>query len=311
MANQTFIPTINQADAPWQIPLSNSFSPLASIPVQFPPADTFAPTSYDTKLYNTTHANFYEVTASVAASLGYGSYFKGNISANASLFISEVITYANVSVPSGTKTSWDPNSGVLNYYAGFGFRAFLLFGNMTASASATMSSIAASADASIQAFTAYVDTIGFAGSSQLAADVTAIESLLTSSGTFNVDVFGQYQAAVGKLIADQSNPDNASSIAPGWVGVDLNGASLQNYTYYNYPASVIYALRQINDSHTLSEAINGIGQVGNIPTAVPPITLDPQVIAQIYNIYCGSGNTDSPPSSAAAALAGNTVGIDG
>ncbi|HEX2888641.1 hypothetical protein [Vineibacter terrae] len=288
----SLLPLLSPSQAPWQLPMPAELSPLSSYGVRNPTGLVFPPPSGGN--YQNQQINVYSLNASLAASLGYSTYFQAKASATLQFFVYEYIYYS--ALPMTDQSQFDPNGVVANLYGGYGFRIVLAFASASASASSSISEFAANVEVNGAALYANVSSLGFNEGSALAADIASIGDTFTAGSQFNVDAYASYKLALTKFIDDIADTGNASNISPVLVGADVNQAVIESMCGYDYPASVAYALWNINHGHTADDAVKAI-TTQKLPTSVPAIALNASVIYAIYAQVLSSSSTSLVPTS--------------
>lgn len=298
----TLIPLISPSGAPWQLPLPGTLSPLSAFDVSNPSSLATPPLSGGN--YAMVQDNTYQITASMAASLGFAAYFQGKATASAQYFLSEYLHYNTVPLPSG----FDPEGVTQNLYVGYGYRIVLAFCSAQATASSSISQFSAQVEVNGAALYANFQSLGFNPGSTLDLDASAIANTFTAGSTFNVDSYVKFQSAVTQFTTDLSDAKNSGSISPVLVGADVNQSAMAQLCNLDYPASVAYALEQITKNKTADAAASAIAQM-KIPPTTPPITLDPGTVYAIYALVLGTSDTSTAPNKAQSGLANSIRNI--
>lgn len=298
----SLIPVLTPSQAPWQLPMPGTLSPLSSYGVSNP-SDLTLPV-VGPGAYQSLQGNVYSFNAALAASLGYGSDFQIKTGDTAQYFLYEYIYYNTVAMTG--QSSFDPNSVIANLYAGYGFRIVLAFVTASASASSTFSQFAAEVTVNGAALYSDFQDLGFNQGSTLAKDVANIATLFSSGSQFNVDTYAKFQVAMSQFVSDIASAKEATDISPVLIGVDVNQASISAMCSLNYPASAAYALNAIGQGANAAAAVQGIAKQ-TVQPWIPPITIDPSIVYAIYAEVLQSADTTLAPSSAQKTFAQKTV----
>jgi len=298
----TLLPLINVGGAPWQLPLPANLSPLAGFEVSNPTDLVIPPVGSGS--YASVQNNTYDISASMAASLGFAAYFQSKVTASAQYYMSEYLHYNTVPLPSG----FDPNGIVQNLYVGYGYRVVLAFCSAAATASSSISQFSAQVEINGAALYAQFLSLGFDPGSALDDDGAAIANTFSTGSTFNVDSYVKFQAAVSKFTTDVGDAKNAGSISPVLIGADVNQNTIAQLCNLDYPASVAFALEQISKSQTAANAVAAIAQM-KLPPTSPSMALDPNVVNAVYALVLGTNQTNVQPSKLQSGLANSIRNI--
>ncbi len=288
----SLLPLLSPGQAPWQLPISADLSSLSSYGVRNPTTLAFPPASGGN--YPSQQIKVYSLNASLAASMGYSTYFQSKASVSFQYFLYENIYYSNLSIVN--QSQFDPNGILVNLYAGYGFRIVLAFASASLSASSSISQFAAEVQVNGAGLYASMSSLGFNAGSALSDDVAAIGDIFTAGSQFNVEDYASYKLALQKFNDDIASSGNATAISPVLIGADVNQTAIESMCGFDYPASVAYALWSIDHGHTAEAAVQAMSKQ-EPPSATPSITLDASVVYGVYAQILASSDTSLAPTS--------------
>jgi hypothetical protein len=229
-----------------------------------------------------------------AARLGYGDMFSVAASANAQLYLQEILILL---APQANSLG----GAIAQEYYGFGVRMLIMAYGVTASATANIASIAASCEVNNSASSYSIEFLGIPIALQNQLGLLFAQSM----GKFNMEVatsvVGSLQSILQGILDD---PAQLAQITPAllYVDVDLTKVPVVPTDLCTY----FWTMWQLHGGTTLANALTAASKIELNTSIVPAGTIiDPDQVQGYYAHY-GLGQTSPVPASVMYAAAANT-----